>query len=138
MKIGMSSLQPLGRALMLPIAVLPVAGLLLRLGQPDLLDIAFISAAGQAVFANLAGHLCEGTGTNVFYVVDGELHAVEHRHAPHLDRTAQVLVGADHDLGGCDALVGDFGLCERRQGGEADRGAQQGRFQDVKSHSVAS
>jgi hypothetical protein len=32
---------------MLPIAVLPVAGLLLRLGQPDLLDIAFLSAAGQ-------------------------------------------------------------------------------------------
>ena len=29
--------------------------------------------AGEAVFANLAGDLCEGTGTNVFYVVDGEL-----------------------------------------------------------------
>jgi branched-chain amino acid aminotransferase len=27
----------------------------------------------EAVFANLAGHLCEGTGTNVFYVVDDEL-----------------------------------------------------------------
>jgi branched-chain amino acid aminotransferase len=27
----------------------------------------------EAVFANLAGNLCEGTGTNVFYVVDGEL-----------------------------------------------------------------
>lgn len=53
MKIGLSSLQPLGRALMLPIAVLPIAGLLLRLGQPDLLDIAFLSAAGQAVFSNL-------------------------------------------------------------------------------------
>jgi N-acetylglucosamine PTS system EIICBA or EIICB component len=53
MKIGLSSLQPLGRALMLPIAVLPIAGLLLRLGQPDLLDVAFLSAAGQAVFANL-------------------------------------------------------------------------------------
>ena len=38
---------------MLPIAVLPVAGLLLRLGQPDLLDIAFVSAAGDAIFANL-------------------------------------------------------------------------------------
>ncbi len=43
----------LGRALMLPIAVLPIAGLLLRLGQPDLLNIAFISEAGNAVFANL-------------------------------------------------------------------------------------
>jgi len=29
--------------------------------------------AGEAVMANLAGHLCEGTGSNVFYVVDGEL-----------------------------------------------------------------
>jgi branched-chain amino acid aminotransferase len=27
----------------------------------------------EAIFANTAGHLCEGTGTNVFYVVDGEL-----------------------------------------------------------------
>ncbi|WP_028651906.1 aminotransferase class IV [Nocardioides halotolerans] len=29
--------------------------------------------AGEAVMANLAGHLCEGTGSNVFYVIDGEL-----------------------------------------------------------------
>ncbi len=29
--------------------------------------------AGEALFANLAGHLCEGTGSNVFYVVAGEL-----------------------------------------------------------------
>jgi branched-chain amino acid aminotransferase len=29
--------------------------------------------ASEAVFANLQGHLCEGTGTNVFYVVDDEL-----------------------------------------------------------------
>jgi branched-chain amino acid aminotransferase len=29
--------------------------------------------ATEAVFANLQGQLCEGTGTNVFYVVDGEL-----------------------------------------------------------------
>ncbi|MDR7254591.1 branched-chain amino acid aminotransferase [Nocardioides sp. BE266] len=27
----------------------------------------------EAIFANTAGHLCEGTGSNVFYVVDGEL-----------------------------------------------------------------
>jgi PTS system N-acetylglucosamine-specific IIC component len=47
------SLQPLGRALMLPIAVLPAAGLLLRLGQPDLLNIAFVAAAGDAIFSNL-------------------------------------------------------------------------------------
>ena len=33
--------QKLGKALMLPIAVLPVAGLLMRLGQPDVLKHAF-------------------------------------------------------------------------------------------------
>lgn len=53
MRIPLDRLQPLGRALMLPIAVLPVAGLLLRIGQPDLLDIAFIAAAGNAIFSNL-------------------------------------------------------------------------------------
>jgi branched-chain amino acid aminotransferase len=29
--------------------------------------------AGEAVFANTRGDLCEGTGSNVFYVLDGEL-----------------------------------------------------------------
>lgn len=45
--------QRLGKALMLPIAVLPIAGLLLRLGQGDVLDIAFMAQAGGAVFGNL-------------------------------------------------------------------------------------
>ena len=48
-----AGLQQFGRALMLPIAVLPIAGLLLRLGQPDLLDLPAVAAAGQAIFANL-------------------------------------------------------------------------------------
>ncbi len=59
----MTFLQPLGRALMLPIAVLPIAGLLLRLGQPDLLDIAFFSAAGDAMFANLGLLFAVGVAT---------------------------------------------------------------------------
>ena len=46
--------QRLGRALQLPIAVLPVAALLLRFGQPDLLNVAFIAQAGGAIFDNLA------------------------------------------------------------------------------------
>jgi len=45
--------QRLGRALMLPIAVLPVAGLLLRLGQSDVLNIKMIADAGGAIFDNL-------------------------------------------------------------------------------------
>ena len=31
------------------------------------------AGATEAIFANTQGHLCEGTGSNVFYVVDGEL-----------------------------------------------------------------
>lgn len=59
---GLAALQRFGRSLMLPIAALPVAGLLLRLGQPDLLGkdglgwdtvAAVIGGAGDAVFANL-------------------------------------------------------------------------------------
>ena len=60
---GFAQLQRLGKSLMLPIALLPAAGILLRLGQPDLLGRfdwpiigAFfdaMSAAGGAVFENL-------------------------------------------------------------------------------------
>ncbi|PLR39488.1 PTS N-acetyl glucosamine transporter subunit IIABC [Chimaeribacter coloradensis] len=46
--------QRLGRSLQLPIAVLPVAALLLRFGQPDLLNMPFIAQAGGAIFDNLA------------------------------------------------------------------------------------
>lgn len=53
MKNIIAGLQPIGRALMLPIAVLPAAALLLRFGQPDLLNIAAVAAAGNAIFSNL-------------------------------------------------------------------------------------
>lgn len=49
----LSFLQKIGKSLMLPIAVLPAAGLLLRLGQPDLLDIKFIAEAGNAFFGSM-------------------------------------------------------------------------------------
>ncbi len=55
---GLASVQRLGRSLMLPIATLPAAGLLLRLGQSDMLGhfsalsklAAVLAAAGGAVF----------------------------------------------------------------------------------------
>jgi PTS system N-acetylglucosamine-specific IIC component len=53
MKKPFSGMQQLGRALMLPIAVLPIAGLLLRLGQPDVLGWPAMAAAGDAIFSNL-------------------------------------------------------------------------------------
>ncbi|MCO7221442.1 PTS transporter subunit EIIC [Klenkia sp. PcliD-1-E] len=58
---GLGGLQRLGRSLMLPIAALPAAGLLLRLGQPDMLGsfgwlegtASVLAGAGGALFDNL-------------------------------------------------------------------------------------
>ncbi|WP_368504146.1 N-acetylglucosamine-specific PTS transporter subunit IIBC [Alkalihalophilus sp. As8PL] len=47
-------LQRIGKSLMLPIAVLPAAALLLRLGQEDLFNVPFMAGAGAAIFDNLA------------------------------------------------------------------------------------
>ncbi|AQQ55234.1 N-acetylglucosamine-specific PTS transporter subunit IIBC [Planococcus lenghuensis] len=49
-----SFLQRIGKSLMFPIATLPAAALLLRLGQDDLLGIPFLSAAGGGIISNLA------------------------------------------------------------------------------------
>src|SRR5262249_50237868 len=53
MKQILPGLQRIGGALMLPIAVLPIAGLLLRLGQPDLLSSASMAAAGAAICSSV-------------------------------------------------------------------------------------
>ncbi|NWC10268.1 PTS transporter subunit EIIC [Pseudomonas agarici] len=53
-QLFIEGLQRLGRALMLPIAILPIAGLLLRLGDTDLLNIAIIHDAGNTIFTHLA------------------------------------------------------------------------------------
>lgn len=47
-------LQRVGKAMMMPVAVLPAAGLLLRFGQDDLLGLKWMAAAGDAIFGNLA------------------------------------------------------------------------------------
>ncbi len=65
MRLPLDRLQPLGRALMLPIAVLPVAALLLRLGQPDLLGLPFVAAAGSAIFSNLGLLFAIGVGVGL-------------------------------------------------------------------------
>lgn len=58
MKSPLEVLQPLGRALMLPIAVLPVAALLLRIGQTDLLgrpELALLTHGLSLTIANVFG-----------------------------------------------------------------------------------
>jgi PTS system N-acetylglucosamine-specific IIC component len=54
MKSPLEILQPLGRALMLPIAVLPVAALLLRVGQTDLLGAPGLAAATHGLSLTIA------------------------------------------------------------------------------------
>ncbi|MBM7703517.1 N-acetylglucosamine-specific PTS transporter subunit IIBC [Metabacillus iocasae] len=62
-------LQKIGKSLMLPIAIMPAAALLLRLGQDDFLGIPFISAAGNAVFGHLA--LLFAIGVAIGFSKDG-------------------------------------------------------------------
>jgi N-acetylglucosamine PTS system EIICBA or EIICB component len=50
----MGYIQKLGKALMTPVAVLPAAALLLRLGAPDILNWPWMFQAGDAIFGNLA------------------------------------------------------------------------------------
>lgn len=53
MKKLFAVLQKIGKSLMLPVSVLPAAGLLLRLGQADLLNIPYMAKAGDVIFTNL-------------------------------------------------------------------------------------
>lgn len=50
----LGGLQKLGKSLMTPVAILPAAGLLFRLGAPDVFNIPWMFAAGEAIFSNLA------------------------------------------------------------------------------------
>jgi N-acetylglucosamine PTS system EIICBA or EIICB component len=79
-RFNLAPVQKFGRSLMLPIAALPVAALLLRLGQPDLLgedglgwtDVAaVIGAAGDALFANLPLLFAVGIAIGMAKKADG-------------------------------------------------------------------
>ncbi|WP_347862144.1 N-acetylglucosamine-specific PTS transporter subunit IIBC [Salimicrobium sp. PL1-032A] len=62
-------LQRIGKSLMFPIATLPAAALLVRLGMEDMLDIAFIQAAGDSILTNLS--LIFGIGIAMGFAKDG-------------------------------------------------------------------
>ncbi|MFJ6723300.1 PTS transporter subunit EIIC [Streptomyces sp. NPDC091281] len=73
-------LQKVGRSLQLPIAVLPAAGILLRLGQPDVFGAdglgwnkvaSVFTTAGDAVFANLPLLFCVGIAIGFAKKADG-------------------------------------------------------------------
>lgn len=48
-----SEVQKLGRAMLIPVAAMPFAGIILRLAAGDMLDIPILGAAGDAIFGNL-------------------------------------------------------------------------------------
>jgi PTS system N-acetylglucosamine-specific IIC component len=79
-RLNLAGVQKFGRSLMLPIAALPAAALLLRLGQPDLLGAdglgwdrvaAVIGAAGSALFANLPLLFAVGVAIGMAKKADG-------------------------------------------------------------------
>lgn len=79
-RFNLAPLQKFGRSLMLPIAALPVAALMLRLGQPDLLGrdglgwekvAAVVGAGGGALFANLPLLFAVGVAIGVAKKADG-------------------------------------------------------------------
>ena len=116
-RLSLGSLQPLGRALMLPIAVLPMAGLLLRLGQDDLLGIPFMAAAGDAIFHNLG--LLFAIGVAVGFAKDGNGAAGLAGVVCFLVATngAQVLINAPPDaLAGMAGKAHDLALAAFRAG----------------------
>lgn len=59
------NLQTLGKSLMLPVAVLPAAAILLRLGAPDVFNIPFVTQAGGAIFENLPLIFAVGIATGI-------------------------------------------------------------------------
>jgi PTS system N-acetylglucosamine-specific IIC component len=80
----MQGLQKVGRSLQLPIAVLPAAGILLRLGQPDVFGkdglgwdkvASVFATAGDAVFANLPLLFCIGVAIGFAKKADGSTSA---------------------------------------------------------------
>jgi PTS system N-acetylglucosamine-specific IIC component len=79
-RFNLAPLQKFGRSLMLPIAALPAAALLLRLGQPDLLGAdglgwdrvaPVIGAAGNAIFAHLPLLFAVGIAIGIARKSDG-------------------------------------------------------------------
>ena len=78
--VNLAPIQKFGRSLMLPIASLPAAAILLRLGQDDLLGkdglgwttvAPIIGAAGNALFANLALLFAIGIAIGMAKKADG-------------------------------------------------------------------
>ena len=79
-RFNLAPIQKFGRSLMLPIASLPVAALMLRLGQPDLLGAdglgwdrvaAILAGGGNALFANLGLLFAVGVAIGMARKSDG-------------------------------------------------------------------
>jgi phosphotransferase system glucose/maltose/N-acetylglucosamine-specific IIC component len=54
----MNKIRQFANSLLLPITLLPLAGILLRIWQPDLLNIKFVENAGNVIFINFIIFYC--------------------------------------------------------------------------------
>jgi PTS system N-acetylglucosamine-specific IIC component len=120
-RMNLAGLQRLGRSLMLPIAALPAAGLLLRLGQADMLGrfsplntvANVMAAAGGALFDNLPlifavgiaiGWAKKADGSTALAAVVGYLVL-----AGVFKAMSPVVLAGKHDQTGAPALI-NFGV----------------------------
>lgn len=79
--VAYSAIEPMGASTAVSAVPWPrnergaTAGLKTTSYAENVIALAYAGERGatEAIFANTAGNLCEGTGSNVFYVVDGEL-----------------------------------------------------------------
>ena len=53
LRVVSNQLSKLGKAMLIPVVAMPVAGLLSRLGQPDLLNLDILKIASDVIFGNL-------------------------------------------------------------------------------------
>ena len=93
----------------------PVAGLKTTSYAENVVALAHATerGAGEALFANLAGNLCEGTGSNVFVGLDGRLVT------PPLSSGCLAGITRDHVLETTDAVEADISMADLARADEA-------------------
>lgn len=107
MKRVFSELQQIGKALMLPVATLPIATLLLRLGAGDIFDIPVVFAAGNIIFSNLP--LIFGIGVAIGISKDGHGAAALSGAVAYLVLTeVTTTMNADINMGVLSGIIGGY------------------------------
>ncbi len=107
MRKVLAELQKIGKALMLPVATLPIAALLMRLGAGDLLNIPVIAAAGNVIFNNLP--IIFGIGVAIGLSKDGHgAAALSGAVAYFVITEVTTTMNADINMGVLSGIIGGY------------------------------